>query len=44
MCKNCRFSKWVGVDGWGNYCSNPKRKNVVFCEDVKKCDLKIVKN
>jgi hypothetical protein len=44
MCKGCKFSKWIGVDGYGNYCSNPRKKSVTFCEDVRKCKLKIDKN
>jgi len=37
-CDTCKYSKWVGVDGYGNYCSNENTKmNLVYGNDI--CDL-----
>ena len=40
ICKKCIYPKWIGVDGYGDYCSHPKQKGVIYCGEVKVCKLR----
>jgi hypothetical protein len=40
-CNECEYSKWIGVDGYGNYCSHPNNKNFKLIYEIEKCNILI---
>ncbi len=43
-CDKCIYAKWIGVDGWGDYCTHPDNKDFKFTYDLKSCNNIVSKN